>query len=73
MCLALDDDASLSPDQRLREVAAILAYGLRRLGHGAALTPENHALSRDSATGLEDCAPSGPDGSRRPTETTQEV
>ena len=73
MCPALEDDASLSPDQRLRDVAAILAHGLRRLGHGAALSPDNDALSRDSATGLEDCAPSGPDGSGRPNETTQEV
>lgn len=73
MCPALDDDASLSADQRLRDVAAILAHGLRRLGHGAALPPDNDAPSRDFTTGLEDHAPSGPDGSRRPTETTQEV
>lgn len=74
MRLAPDDEASLTPDERLREIAAILADGVRRLGHGAAISPENDALLPESlATGLEVCSPSGPDGDRRQPERTQEV
>lgn len=49
------DTARLLPDQRLREVAAILAAGVLRLRQRAALPPEKakENPARLSAAGLE--------------------
>ena len=44
MCLAPEDEASLTPDERIHEIAAILAEGVRRARHGATSPPENDAL-----------------------------
>jgi len=74
MCLAPEDEASLTPDERIHEIAAILAEGVRRARHGATSPPEIDAhLPESDASGLEVCSPSGPDGSRRQPERTQEV
>lgn len=58
------DPARLSSDERLREVAAILAAGVLRLRQSSALSAEN------SDKNLED---STPDGLEVPTETRLSV
>ncbi len=36
MCLSFDEPAAMTPDQRRREIAAILARGIRDLAAGTA-------------------------------------
>lgn len=58
------DTARLSPDERLREAAAILAAGVLRLRQRAALPPEKAP---------EIAAGSSPDGLEVPAETRLSV
>ena len=76
-----DDPVHLSPHERRLEVAAILAAGVHRLRVGAAVTAPvgpgtpiaaTETPPESSLSGLEDGAPSRPDGSRRQTEMTRE-
>ena len=60
------DPAFLSPDARMRELAAILAQGVLRLGPMAKMSGESGENSHKSEKTLEDCldvsAPSSPHG-----------
>lgn len=82
-----DDPAHLTLHERLLEIGAILAAGIHRLRAGAVPTvptapvgpepPITAALSpqiptESSLSGLEVCAPTRPDGSRRQPEMTRE-
>ena len=58
-----DDPSFLTPHQRLRELAAILAQGVGRLRHRPAQDAESARISPESSpTGLEVSATSCPDG-----------
>ena len=60
-----DDPSNLQPHKRLREIAAILAQGARRLRHRPAPIAESgQDLQESSPTGLEVSAASCPDGPR---------
>ena len=64
MCRALEDPDQLTADQRIRELAALLAEGVRRARPRATLTPEIAPVSEEStARRLEFSVPSRPDGS----------
>ena len=58
------DPTRLSPDERFREVATILAAGISRLRQGSALSSENTETNR---------AESSPDGLEVPAETRLSV
>ncbi len=58
------DSTRLSPDERFREVAAILAAGVLRLRQSSALSSENTEKNR---------AESPPDGLEVPTKTRLSV
>lgn len=58
------DPARLSPDERFREVAGILAAGVLRLRQRSALSPEN---------AQKNLAESPPDGLEVPAETRLSV
>ena len=64
MCPAPEDAEQLTPDQRIRELAALLAEGVRRARPRAALTPEIAPVSEEStARRFEFSVPSRPDRS----------
>lgn len=56
-----DDPASMNSDERIREVARILADGVLRLHARNALTPDPNFnnLPNSSLNGLEDCVETG--------------
>ena len=58
MCQSFDDPASLTPDQRRREIAAILAKGVLRLRSCAKTAPvsgEPPAYCQKSWESLDNC------------------
>ena len=61
MLPALEDPEQLTAEERIRELAALLAEGVRRARPRSALTPENGPESRPSC--LEFSVPTRPDGS----------
>ena len=64
MLPALEDPEQLTAEERIRELAALLAEGVRRARPRATLTPEIAPVSEESsASRLEFSVPSRPDGS----------
>ena len=64
MLPALEDPDQLTADERIRDLAAILAQGVRRSRPRATLTPENGPVSEESSPRcLEFPTRSRPDGS----------
>ena len=60
---APDDPSTFSPQERLRELTAILANGIHRLRAITPATPENRQISAESSqTGLDLGARTRPDG-----------
>jgi hypothetical protein len=61
-----NDPVLLSPDQRMREVAAIMAQGVLRLGNLATLSPDPATECQNSAKSaetLKDCLDVSPTSS----------
>ena len=63
MCPTSDDPDLLQPHERLREIAAILAEGVRRLRRQSSHAVQTgQILTGSSPLDLDPSAPSSPDG-----------